>query len=54
MLISFKCTHCHAPLQAGSDFAGKDGNCPHCNKKVTVPEKSTVTKKEGEKSAKKA
>jgi DNA-directed RNA polymerase subunit RPC12/RpoP len=54
MLISFKCPHCQAALQAGSDFAGKDGNCPHCKKKVTVPEKNSGTEKEGEKTAKKA
>jgi len=52
MLISFKCPHCQASLQVGSDFAGKTGICHKCKKEITVPEQDVVTqsdKKEPEK-----
>lgn len=41
MLLKFKCQHCQATLQVGSDFAGQKGKCPNCQKEITVPEKET-------------
>lgn len=46
MLISFECPHCQTALQAGSDLVGKEGSCPHCKKKITVPEKDSGAGKE--------
>ena len=53
MLISFKCPHCQAALQVGSDFVGKKGTCPHCKKELTVPEKDSGAQNEGKETAKK-
>lgn len=49
MLIKFNCPHCRVALQVGSDFSGKEGTCPNCKKKLTVPEKSEETQRETEK-----
>jgi DNA-directed RNA polymerase subunit RPC12/RpoP len=38
MQVNFKCPHCQASLQVGSDLAGESGVCPYCSKKITVPE----------------
>ena len=43
MPISFKCPHCQAPLQVGSDLAGETGVCPKCHKEITVPEQDAET-----------
>jgi len=51
MLISFECPHCQASLQAGNDLAGKEGACPHCKKKVTVPEKNSGAENEEKKNS---
>jgi len=53
MLISFKCPHCQASLQVGSDFVGKTGICPKCKKEITVPEQNTGTQSDQKESAKK-
>ena len=53
MLIKFHCPHCQAALNVGSDFAGKEGTCPNCKKKLTVPEKSEEAQSETEKTSKK-
>jgi len=38
--IIFKCSHCGATLKVQGSAFGKQGICPGCNQKVTVPEKS--------------
>ena len=37
MAIEFKCPHCHKPLEAADELAGKKGKCPSCSQTVTVP-----------------
>jgi predicted Zn finger-like uncharacterized protein len=43
MLINFKCPHCQASLQVGSDLVGETGICPKCNKEITVPKQKAGT-----------
>lgn len=43
MLISFKCPHCQASLQVGSNFAGKKEICPVCKEALTVPKQDEKT-----------
>jgi uncharacterized paraquat-inducible protein A len=37
MSIKFVCPHCETGLEAKSEVAGQEGNCPKCNKAITVP-----------------
>lgn len=37
MAIECKCNACNAVLQVQDSFAGKQGRCPHCKSKITVP-----------------
>jgi hypothetical protein len=36
-MIHFPCQHCGAKLQISPAHAGKEGRCPHCKNKLTVP-----------------
>ncbi len=36
-MIRFPCPHCGAKLQVSPARAGKEGRCPHCKNKLTVP-----------------
>ncbi|MCL5280933.1 MAG: RNHCP domain-containing protein, partial [Planctomycetes bacterium] len=36
-MIRFACQHCGAKLQVSPARAGKEGRCPHCKNKLTVP-----------------
>jgi len=40
MTIEFKCPHCHKPLEASDEIAGKKGKCPSCGQTVTIPPKA--------------
>ncbi len=53
MLIEFKCPHCHAPLKAAADFAGKNAVCPHCKKQISVPKESEKSQDKTEEAARK-
>jgi len=53
MPIEFKCPHCQASLQALSEVAGTKGNCPKCNKEITVPDQDAVAQSEQNGTAKK-
>lgn len=53
MLIKFRCPHCQTALEATSNFAGKDGDCPKCAKKITVPKNDSGGQTEPQEAAKK-
>lgn len=53
MAIKFKCPHCQTGLEAASEFAGKQSQCPQCKKELTIPEKDEETSTAKEKPAKK-
>jgi hypothetical protein len=53
MPIKFKCPHCQALLEAGSDLAGKKGTCPKCSKAITVPKTDSGPQSEGKQTTKK-
>ena len=36
-MIRFACQHCGAKLQVSPARAGKEGRCPHCKNKLTIP-----------------
>jgi DNA-directed RNA polymerase subunit RPC12/RpoP len=36
-MIRFSCQHCGAQLQVSPARAGKEGRCPHCKNRLTVP-----------------
>lgn len=45
MGIRFLCYYCEKRLNVKSAQAGEEGECPHCGKTVSVPEKSTIPSK---------
>ncbi len=53
MLIKFRCPHCQTVLEAASNLAGKNGNCPKCNKTITVPKNDSGGQTEPKESSKK-
>lgn len=36
-LMRFDCLECHQGIEVEARFIGKDANCPHCEKRLTVP-----------------
>jgi len=36
-MIEFPCQHCKRPVRYRDSYAGKQGRCPSCGGKVTVP-----------------
>jgi len=44
MAIEFNCPHCKANLKAGSELAGKKGECPNCKKPITMPSQNSKDK----------
>jgi hypothetical protein len=53
MQINFKCPHCQASLQLGSDLAGEKGVCPYCSREITVPKQEAATLSDKKEPAKK-
>jgi len=41
-VIHFLCTRCGAKLRVPDTHAGKEGRCPHCKERTTVPPASTA------------
>lgn len=42
MSIQFPCPGCSQPIEVDGEFAGRQAQCPFCNRVVTVPAQSTL------------
>jgi hypothetical protein len=42
MPIQIECPGCKAPLQVADELAGKQGKCPHCGQRLTVPGRASL------------
>ena len=45
MSIKFRCQSCEKVLETKDERAGKSGKCPHCGKRITVPNPAAPKKK---------
>ena len=48
MSLSIKCLKCNETFPASDEMFGKEMNCPNCNEKILVPEKTKTCKFCGE------
>ena len=44
-MISFSCPCCGRTLSVKDEFAGKNGDCPHCKQRMKVPNAAAAARR---------